>query len=297
MMARRKDQNKYLVVGKNEAVRAKWPYGELEQKIAILIISVINPTDLDFSEYTFRTAHILKLFNMGEKNYDNLYQATENLLRSPISIKTPEGGLYQSNIISEAYYPPDRSTVTFSISKTMKHYLLQLQEGCYTKFFLENIIGLNSKYAIAMYRFCKSYEVQRFITKPIEDIKFSLGIEADEYENFYDFNKWVLMVAQKELEKKTDLKYKYEAIKRGKKVVKLKFTISPNRQLEQELKTAIDLKILAEMDLRDKTAKIGEIQAQIESEAEKRARVKREIRESLKQAEKNKQPELFPNFL
>ncbi|MGA3015007.1 MAG: replication initiation protein [Bacteroidales bacterium] len=274
-----KNYNKFLVVAKNDAMRAKWPYSELEQKISALIISVINPKDEKFKEYIFKTAQILRLFKMGEKNYENLYRVTENLLRNPITIQTPEGELYQANIIADAYYSKDKSTVRFTIAEIMKGYLLQLQDGQYTKFYLENIIGLSSKHSIAMYRFCKSYEFQKCVTKNIEELKFSLGIDSNEYENFYDFNKWVLKVSQKELEEKTDVKFSYQTETKRKKVIKLTFTINWNPQLEEKLNLAEQLKILAEMNVREKAENVTVIKTEIEKK--KASEIRKEITESL----------------
>lgn len=259
-----KDYKKYLVVSKNEAMRAKWPYTELEQKISALIIAVVNPKDKDFKEYTFKTAQILKLFNMGSKNYENLYRVTEGLLKNPISIQKDDGKLYQSNIIADAEYNQERSEVKFTIAPKMRGYLLELQKGEYTKFYLENIIGLNSRYSIAMYRFCKSFEAQKIIVKTIEEMKFVLGIEDHEYKNFYDFNKWVLLVSQKELEEKTDIRFNYKTEKFKNKVAKLHFTINWNPNLEDKLNITLQKKILAEMDVKEYEEKAKQVRKQLQ---------------------------------
>lgn len=278
-MKKEKDYSKYLVEAKNNVMRAKWPYSELGQKISALIISVINPKDDKFKEYIFRTSQILKLFKMGEKNYSNLYAVTENLLKNPITINTPEGRLFQANIISSAEYSEDRATVSFAIDEKMKGYLLQLQAGQYTKFYLENIIGLTSKHSLAMYRFCKSYEFQKCVTKTIEELKFSLGIESNEYENFAHLKKYVLEVAQRELEEKTDIKFSYQTETKRKKVIKLTFTINWNPQLEEKLNLAEQQKILAEMNVREKAQNVTVLKTEIEKK--KAGEIRKKIAESL----------------
>jgi plasmid replication initiation protein len=261
-MAKIKKYETYLVEAKNEVMRAKMPYTALEQKVAGLILSCINPTDDHFKKYPFKTAEILRMLKLG-KEYRLLYAVTEGLLKNPITINTPDGVLYQANIIADAKYTPDRSTVTFSIADDMRKYLLQL-DGEYTRFYLSNILGLRSKYSIAMYRFLKSFEFQKCVTKTVEELKFCLGLESQEYKLFADLKRYALEVSRLELEEKTDIRFEYfPAVKNGKKVISITFTINWNPNFEtraNQLKQVVDLK---EKDLNETKEKLREIKSKI----------------------------------
>ena len=262
-MPKKKEYENYLVEAKNEAMRAKMPYSALEQKVAGLIIACIHPEDERFKKYTFKTAEILRLLKLG-KEYRLLYDVTEGLLKNPITINKPEGGLYQSNIIADADYSDDRSNVTFTIADTMKAYLLKLAEqGEYTRFYLSNILGLASKYSIAMYRFLKSYEFQKCITKTIEELKFCLALRPMKHKNFKYLRVNVLEPAQKELEEKTDIRFTYTTETKRKKVIKLTFTINWNPNYEKKLEILNQVAALKEKDLLETKDKIKQIKDKI----------------------------------
>jgi plasmid replication initiation protein len=273
-MAKKKEYENYLVEAKNEAMRAKMPYSTLEQKVAALVIACVNPKDDKLKKYTFQTIEILRLLKLG-KNYQALYEITEGLLKNPIIIKKPDGGIYQSNIIADADYSDDRSSVTFTIAETMQKYLIQITQGEYTRFYLSNILGLTSKYSIAMYRFLKSFEVQKCVTKPIEELKFSLGMESTDYEGFGEFKRRVLDMAQEELEEKTDIRFTYTTETKRKKVLKLTFTVNWNPNNETKIALINQAIGLKEKDL--------------EEAKEKRDQIKIAVAESLRQAQEAKQ--------
>ncbi|MGA2143164.1 MAG: replication initiation protein [Brevinematales bacterium] len=260
----KKEPEKFMVVAKNEAMRSKMPYSLEEQKLAGVIISRVHPfKNKGFQEMDFETKVLLGLLRIHENNYKYLYTATEGLLKKPITIRNEENGTtLQANIISSALYSDDKSVVVFSIDPKMSPYLLELQKGGYTQFYLTNILGLESKYSISMYRFLKSFEFQKCVTKSIEEFKFSLGIEPDEYKNFAHLKMRVLDVAQQELAEKTDVRFKYTPGKKGKKVISLTFTINWNpdniTRLNQ-LKTVISLK---EKDLAENKKELEKVKAQ-----------------------------------
>lgn len=197
----------------------------------------------------FKTVEILRLLNLGKENR-LLYEVTEGLLKNPITIRKPDGGLYQSNIIADADYSQDRKTVTFTIADTMKSYLLKLAEqGEYTRFYLSNILGLTSKYSIAMYRFLKSFEFQRCVTKSVEELKFCLGIESRSFDNFGELKRRVLDISRIELEEKTNIRFDYTTESIRKKVMKITFTINWNPDNETRITQLNQVIALKEKDL------------------------------------------------
>jgi plasmid replication initiation protein len=287
-MPKDKGYENYLVEAKNEVMRAKMPYSEIEQKLVAMIISVINPTDSDFKEYSFDKSVLLNILNLGGKNHAYLYKVTEGLLSNPIEIRDKSKGdkPYQANIIADADYIKNPKKVIFTVAPKMKEYLLQLHKGEFTKFYLSNVMGLASKYSISMYRFLKSYEFQKIVTKPIEELRFCMGIESG-YENFYMFKTRILDVAQIELEEKTDIRFNYTTETKRKKVVKITFTIESNEIGKIKI---LDTQIsLYERAIQEKKERKDELSRSAEKAyPEERERVRKEIKESLEEAKRNR---------
>lgn len=261
-MREKKNPKEYMVVAKNEAMRAKMPYTLQEAKLAGVVISRIHPfRDEKFQEIKFETKILLEMMNISKNDYEYLYRITEGLLNNAITIKD-KGQVLQANIISSALYNDTRSEVKILIDPRMAPYLLQLQKGGFTQFYLSNILGLSSKYSIAMYMFLKSFEVQRCVTKSIEELKFCLGIETHEYQNFKDFRVRVLETAQKELGEKTDIRFEYiPAEKKGKKVIKITFTINWNPDNKTRINQLNQMIYLKEKDLEETKEKRDQVHA------------------------------------
>ncbi len=264
-----KDYGNNLVEAKNDMVRAKMPYSAHEQKIAALVLSCIDPRDGKLKEYKFKTAELMKMLNLG-RVYKQLYAITEAVRSKGIEIRPPDGRLIQVGLINKAEYNEDRSEVTFTVDEAVKTYLVNLDRE-YTKFYLSNVLGLSSKYSIAMYRFLKSFEVQKVVTKPLYEIRFSLAVESHEYYNFKDFRINVLEPAQRELEEKTDIRFTYTLGKRRKKVESITFTINFNPILDDKLKIAQQQVVLAAGELKRRQKVAEEVKRSLD-EAEREAR-------------------------
>ena len=87
------------------------------------------------------------------------------------------------------------------------------------------MVKLKSSYAIRIYELLKQYEKLHERTFLLTDLRKMLGVE-DIYPAYGNFKQRVLVSAQKELKKKTDITFEIEEIKSGRRVTKIKFLIS-----------------------------------------------------------------------
>lgn len=108
----------------------------------------------------------------------------------------------------------------------------------YFSYQLWNALKLRSTNQIRMYEILKQYEKvgERIIS--VDDLRELLGIAKQEYPRFGDFKTYVLEACRKALAENTDIKFTYEpygARGRGRKIFKLKFTISKNTDYVDQL--------------------------------------------------------------
>ena len=63
-----------------------------------------------------------------------------------------------------------------------------------------------------------------------------MGVGETEYKRYYDFKKYVLLIAQRDLNENTDIKIGFREIRKGKKVEAIEFIILPNIKGKEEIK-------------------------------------------------------------
>lgn len=119
--------------------------------------------------------------------------------------------------------------------KAMK-YIFNIDNLGYLRYKLRCITSITSRYTYIMFiyleanRFRKSWEV------PLTELKEILNCDKEEvYKEFKFFNRDVLKKVQKEMHEKTECKYTYEPVKKGRSVVAVRFTVEtlPKASLEE----------------------------------------------------------------
>lgn len=105
----------------------------------------------------------------------------------------------------------------------------------FTKYKLGNVIHLKRIYSIRIYELLKQYEKIGKRRFDIPTLRNTLGIKDNEYQQFCDFRRWVLKVAQQELAEKTDIAFEWEEEKKNQKCVAITFIIT-KQEREQPTK-------------------------------------------------------------
>lgn len=126
-------------------------------------------------------------------------------------------------------------TIEIEIPKKIVPYLIGLNEK-YTEFELGQILILKRTHSIALYEFLKSYAFTKKAEISVEDFKLYLGINKDT--DYRNLRRQIIEPAVSEINEKTDLNVSWESIKRGRRVVSIKFHInrkSIHKRLQTEL--------------------------------------------------------------
>ncbi len=121
--------------------------------------------------------------------------------------------------------------IHFEVNPNLKPYLLNVSNN-FTSYHLDKIVHLKSTYAIRFYELLKQYQDNTgggwwkiTLTKLKELLKLD---NNKSYERYSNLKQKVILVAQKELVLKTDIKFSFKEQKIGKKVDIITFYISPN---------------------------------------------------------------------
>jgi plasmid replication initiation protein len=228
----------YLVNKSNYLVNAICKLNELEQKIINVIISEIQPTDKDFKDYEFKITEFMHLLGIKDKStYKDIKEIIKGLMTKVLS---PEDAKKDEIFHWISYYGHEKGSgqITIQIHPKLKPYLLDLKNR-FTEYQLKNILPMQSKYAIRLYEIIKSNEYKKEFALDVDRIKEILGIE-EEYELYADFKRKVILIAQREINAKSDILFDFEEIKKGRKIVAIKFIIHSKEKIKETTFTSID---------------------------------------------------------
>ncbi|MCC3358976.1 replication initiation protein [Bacillus sp. REN16] len=216
-----------LVTKSNRLIEAAYKLTEIEQKIILTLISLVEPGDTKFRSFTFPIKDFTKLIGTkSEKRYKELEEITANLMSKVHQIRF-EDGLTQVQWLTMAKYNYKQGTITLTLNEFLEPYLLDLKKE-FTSYQLKNVSKLKGHYSIRIYELLRQYLNMRKKERTffLDDLREKLGC-VNIYPAYANFKQRVIVPAQKQINKKSDITFEFEEIKKGRSVNKIKFIINP----------------------------------------------------------------------
>ena len=228
------ESGEQIAVVANQIIRARHRLDPTQQKIIAYGIGQIARDDTTFDTVTLSVAEFARLTG-AENNgriYDHLEAVTKSLLRSIVEIRINDGDRRRVAFqwLSRCVYREGQGTVELRFHGELKPYLLELKSR-FTQIRLDQFFKFRSGYTI---RFFERIEMMCGLGRMVFDLPLSelrdwLGIEADGYTKISAFRAYVLDVAQKELDEKSDWSFSYLPMKTGRTITGFEFTLRPAR--------------------------------------------------------------------
>jgi plasmid replication initiation protein len=231
-----------LIRKANELVEARYRYDIWETRIFAQMLSMVKYEDTDFQEYKIHLNDVIKTFNLdgGGKAYKFLVQGAKDLVNKKLLIERERDGqqteLDTWLLTSAEYFKSpsgDGNYVVVTFHPALKPYLLELKNR-YLVYDIRNILKLTSSYSIRIYELLKQYEKIGKRTFEVENLKLILGVLPGEYKLYGHFKDKVILKAQQDLGKETDISFDFEEGKKGKKIVSITFHIKANKERHNE---------------------------------------------------------------
>jgi hypothetical protein len=186
-----------VIVKSNELIEARYKLSLNQQRLVLLLISIIKPEDEDFQDYQLKVSDFAAMF--GIKNckaiYSEVEQAAAELVGKVINLRQ---GRERECVawLSYGKYRQGEGVITIRFDKSLKPYLLQLKSH-FTRYQLNTVVKFKSQYSIRLYELLKEFEYlghggafYRIIG--IEELKGLFGINNGEYEKMHDLKKRVI---------------------------------------------------------------------------------------------------------
>ena len=216
----------------NNLVEARYSLTLQEKRLILWLISKIRPEEEDFKKHELSVQEFMNLLELkGNSNYKELQKVTLGLMKKVLVIRRPEEKtLTQVNWINYAHYEEGTGKIQLAFSDVMKPFLLHLKSQ-FTSIEVTDLMQFKSIHAIRIYELLKQYETIGERILGIEEIKQCCGV-IGKLKQYIEFERYLLLIAQREIDAKSDISFEFERIKRGRKIVAIKFIISKNKDYE-----------------------------------------------------------------
>lgn len=227
-------KTKAWIYQSNYLIEAKFCLTTLEHKIIRLIASMINYNDSKFEECHFKVSELAELFCCNKKSiYKQIENVSKLLMSRYIEIKDIDNPKRWAMFHLIGSCKLNNGLLSIRIDDEMRPFYFELQQ--YTKYQLRNILEFKGKYSFRIYELMKQYEKLGKREIQIKELKEMLQINEKSYSNYSNICKRILLPAQTEINKTTDIVFEFKGLKSGKnhRVDRIKFSIRPRKDESQ----------------------------------------------------------------
>jgi len=252
--------NKLTVCKDNRVIEAGYKLSKLEQCLILFAVAKNNPLKFQ-RKISFYVKEFIEMFpTFSEKNiYSQLKKAVDELYERSIVVNNPVS-IKKFRWVSSAEYYTGEARIDVNFTEEIEPYLSDLNAR-FTQYKLFNVSKFKSDYSFRLYELFIQYLKIGTRDILIDDLRTMLII-GEKYKTNKSFNQLLIKPCVAEINKLSDLKISYVAIKKGVSIVGYKFTIKSNNQKKIELENVDKLALKDVLD-------IAQINAKIESEKEK----------------------------
>lgn len=200
-----------------------------EYRLFCIYLAHFKMNDPDDNTVTFNLSDYTKIVGLDRPRPRDIDNQAKNILSRSVRVRNADGGFDRYSIFDnfKLHKIDDTWCVTLECGKGIGP-LIREERGKFIRYKLYNAIFLKSFNQQRIYELLKQYEKIGQRTLQLEDLREYLSIGKNEYPVWYNFSRDVLKVAQKAIAECTDITFEYEPIKKGKKVVAVKFVIKKN---------------------------------------------------------------------
>ncbi|MCB2411139.1 replication initiation protein [Hymenobacter lucidus] len=227
----------------NAITTARYEMSACEMDIVFSLLSVLRKEDKAGTIYRIRVKELEQLTGRVW-NYQRLLEATSNLRSREYHIEDNKHVL-QVGLLASALYIKGEGIIELEISERIRRYLIDLKNN-FTSYRLQSVFSLSSKYAKRIYQIASQWkDIGETKTFTLDEFKIMLslkdpkGQQPDQYEKISALQKYVLDVAANQINEHTDLRIKYELLKKGRSYQSIKFYV--NTQVPQQLPIPFEL--------------------------------------------------------
>ncbi len=274
----------YKVIKSNDIVlKTRYDFSVNEQKTLAYICSMIKPRTKEelfnnspfILEYEFKILDYINILGLEDngKLYNDIKATLKGLRDKSIWLTLDDGSETTVGWLSKVTTNKRSGLVRIRLDEDLIPHLFGLKEK-YLSYGLKNILCMKSQYSIRIYEMLKAYydmKIAQTDRRVINDklnapreilwsvdldkLKRQLNVEnIKSYVNYKEFRKYVLEIAQREINELTDIDFQFEPIRKGRKTVGVAFTIVSKLPIDKYM---ADMKISEKLEKKEKPKPIN----------------------------------------
>lgn len=263
-----RDPEHKLTVQKSRPLTALWQsdLSLSEFKILDTYLARINSGDTTKRTVVLTKGELEAALGVTRINREDLHQRLKHLYQPIDLAKGDDKRLHLVSLFQEAKAEQDSYgiwQVQLTCTEPAMKYFFNVEKLGYLRYKLRSITSLTSRYTYILFiyleanRFRESWEVD------LEELKQTLNCHEDElYKEFKMFNQRILKRCQLELHEKTECRFSYEPVRRGRSVAAIRFTLemlSPKLEAEIQGKDPSQISVFDNVTSEEEATRLQEI--------------------------------------
>lgn len=212
-----------------------------EFKILDTYLSRINSHDTDKRVVMFEKGELENILGVKKINQKDLEDRLKHLMGNVVEIADEDikKGFKLITLFEEAIAEQDKNglwQIKLECTQKAMKYFFNIENLGYLRYKLCCITSLTSRYTYIMFIYLEANRYRKSWDISVDELKQILDCDKEEtYKAFKRFNDLLLKKVQKEMNEKTECRYKYEPIRKGRNVVAIHFEIETlsNTNLEE----------------------------------------------------------------
>lgn len=237
-----------IVVKDNALINASYNLDLVEQRLILLAIVEARESGKGINANDPLTVHAESYINQFGVHRNTAYQALkdacDDLFARQFSYQSlsEKGNIinHKSRWVSEVAYIDNEAVVRLIFAPAIVPLITRLEEQ-FTKYEIQQISNLTSAYAVRLYEILivwRSTGKTPLIT--MYDFRQKIGVLETEYKRMYDFKKYVLDIALKQVNEHTDITVKVEQHKTGRSITGFSFSFKQKKSATHSVESKRD---------------------------------------------------------
>ena len=238
-----------LIVKDNALINASYNLDLVEQRLILLAIIEARESGKGINANDPLTVHAESYINQFGVHRNTAYQALKDACDSLFARQfsyqslSEKGNVinHKSRWVSEVAYIDNEAVVRLIFSHAIVPLITRLEEQ-FTKYEIQQISNLTSAYAVRLYEILIAWRsTGKTPIINMHDFRQKIGVLDPEYKRMYDFKKYVLDIALKQVNEHTDITAKVEQHKTGRSITGFSFNFKQKKSAAKSLENKRDL--------------------------------------------------------
>lgn len=225
----------YLVTKSNFIVEASYRLTLQEQRLVLWCVAQIDsrrPLD-EQRKFVVNAGPFRETWGISRvKVYEELKEAVNRLYSREVTIVDGQNGLHtRLRWVSQIQYHDNEGYATLNFAPEMLPFISALKDR-FTSYPLQSIAGLTSTFAIRLFEILIQYAKLGRRHIPIEQLRRWLDC-VDTYPRPSEFERWVVAPSVAQLNKRTELRVRYDKLTSGRNTTGYEFHIGRAEATQQ----------------------------------------------------------------